>query len=84
MDAAARSSRRRGDRVRASCPECGADVGAPLDVGALLWDRVARAAGEALHEVAELAAAFGWSEADVLGLTPLRRRAYLELVRGGP
>lgn len=70
--------------VRAPCPECGADVAAPLDVGALLWDRVARAAGEALHEVAELAAAFGWSEADVFALTPLRRSAYLELVRGGP
>jgi hypothetical protein len=68
--------------VRATCPECGADVAASVDVGALLWDRVARAAGEALDEVAELAAAFGWSEADVLALTPLRRAAYLVLARG--
>lgn len=70
--------------VRSTCPECGADVAASLDVAALLWDRVARAAGEALAEVAELAGAFGWSEGDVLALTPLRRAAYLELARGGP
>jgi hypothetical protein len=70
--------------VRATCPECAADVAAPLDVGALLWDRVARAAAEALRDVADLATAFGWSEADVLALTPVRRGAYLELVRGGP
>jgi hypothetical protein len=68
--------------VRVACPECGAAVAAPLDVGALLAERVARAAAEALGEVAELAAAFGWSEAEVLALTPLRRRAYVELVRG--
>lgn len=70
--------------VRATCPECGADVAAPLDVGALLWDRVARAAGEALREVAELAAAFGWSETEILALPAVRRGAYLELARGGP
>jgi hypothetical protein len=68
--------------VRVACPECGAAVAAPLDVGALLAERVARAAAEALGEVAELAAAFGWSEAEVLALTPLRRRAYVDLVRG--
>ena len=68
--------------VRVACPECGADVAAPLDVGALLAERVERAAGEALADVAELAAAFGWSEAEVLALTPLRRRAYVELARG--
>ena len=59
--------------VRAACPDCGEAVAAPLDVGALLWERVARAAAQALREVAELAAAFGWSEAEVLALTPLRR-----------
>jgi hypothetical protein len=69
--------------VRAECPECGAIVSAPLDPGALLWERVAAAVPAALAEVAELASAFGWSETEVLGLSPRRRQAYLELVRGG-
>jgi hypothetical protein len=69
--------------VRAECPDCGAEASAPLDPGLLLWERVASAVPAALGEVAELALAFGWSEREVLALTPLRRRAYLELARGG-
>jgi hypothetical protein len=67
--------------VSATCPGCGAEASAPLDVGALLWDRVARAAQALLGDVAELAQAYGWTEADVLALTPLRRRAYLDRAR---
>jgi hypothetical protein len=69
--------------VRAECPECGATASAPLDPGALLWERVTAAVPTALAEVAELASAFGWSEREVLALSPLRRRAYLELARSG-
>jgi hypothetical protein len=69
--------------VRTECPACGAGVSAPLDPALLLWDRVAAAVPIALGEIAELALAFGWSEQQVLALTPLRRRAYLELARGG-
>jgi hypothetical protein len=69
--------------IRTTCPACGTDVSAPLDVAGLLWEQVAAAAPAVLAEIAELAAAFGWSEADVLGLTPARRRVYLDLVRGG-
>jgi hypothetical protein len=69
--------------VRTSCPECGAEISAPLDPALLLWDRVTAAVPVALGEVAELALAFGWSEEQVLALTPVRRRAYLELARGG-
>jgi hypothetical protein len=85
VDAAAESLAGAGGLVlRTSCPACGSDVGVPVDVGALLWERVATAARELLGEVAELAVAFGWTEPDVLALTPLRRRAYLELARSGP
>lgn len=69
--------------LRAVCPGCGADVVAPADVGVLLWDRVAALAPIVLAEVAELATAFGWSQAEVLSLSALRRAAYLELARGG-
>jgi len=34
-----------------------------------------------LGDVAELAAAFGWSESEVLALSEARRRAYLDLAR---
>lgn len=69
--------------VRTTCPGCGADPVVPVDVGALLWDRVASAAAALVAEVATLAAAFGWREADVLALSAVRRDMYLRLVRGG-
>ncbi len=50
-----------------------------LDVGALLWERVAQAAPVLLGEVAALARAFGWTEPDVLALGETRRHAYLAL-----
>lgn len=64
-----------------SCPACGAQVYVDLDPGALLWEHVARAAPALLADVATLAAAFGWTEPDVLALSSGRRRAYLTLAR---
>ena len=65
--------------LRTVCPGCGGEVAAVLDASALLWERVRTAAPAVLRDVARLAAAFGWSEADVLALSPRRRAAYLEL-----
>lgn len=68
--------------VRARCPQCGASLSAPVDVATFLWNRVEREAPVGLAEVADLASTFGWAEADILRLTPIRRGAYLALVRG--
>jgi hypothetical protein len=69
--------------VSATCPECADTVRGSVDVVGLLWERIHLAAPSVLVEVAELAAAFGWREPDVLALSPLRRQAYLDLVRAG-
>lgn len=68
--------------VRTSCPECGTSVTAPVDVALFLWDQVAREAPAVLADITDLAATFGWSEAEILALTPARRASYLGLVRG--
>ncbi|MGV8845344.1 hypothetical protein [Tessaracoccus sp.] len=62
-----------------TCPACAAKVDVALDAGALLWERVAAAVPDVLADVATLARAFGWGEAEVLALPAVRRRAYLEL-----
>ncbi len=67
-------------RLRTSCPDCGTSVVAVLDPCTLLWGQVRTAAPALLHDVARLAAAFGWTEDAVLGLSSARRAAYLELV----
>ncbi len=67
--------------LRSTCPNCGSEVSADVDVPALLWQRVAEAVPVVLAEVAELAAAFGWSETDILAMSPSRRNAYLGIAR---
>lgn len=66
-------------RLDLSCPECAQRWEEPLDVASLLWAALDAWAWGALADVAVLARTFGWSETDVLALTPARRAAYLEL-----
>ena len=68
-------------KVRLSCPDCGADWAEPLDLPGLVWTEIDAAARRLLGEVADLARAFGWSEPQVLALSPARRAAYLSLAR---
>ena len=61
------------------CPECAVRWAAPLDVIAFLWTEIDAWARRTLREVHALAREYGWSEAEILALSPARRRAYLEL-----
>ena len=69
--------------LRSACPTCAAELVVAVDVGELLWQRVRQAVPEVLREVAVLASAFGWAEADLLAMTATRRHAYLVLAGGG-
>ncbi len=63
------------------CPDCGNAWTEFLDVARFVWEEIEAAALRLMTEVAELARAFHWSEAEVLALGPRRRRAYLALAR---
>src|SRR5262245_15653701 len=65
--------------LRVSCPACAADWSAPLDVAEYVWAEVSAAAGGLLREVHELARRYGWTERDILAMSPARRGAYLDL-----
>lgn len=61
------------------CEACGHRFEADLDPAALLWQDVEQLARRTLNDVDTLARAYGWSEAQILALSPLRRAAYVEL-----
>jgi hypothetical protein len=63
-----------------TCPHCDARWNAPLDAAQLVWQKVQAAAERLLFEIDALARAYGWTELDVLRLSPLRRAAYLQMV----
>jgi hypothetical protein len=68
--------------VSAVCPSCGTHLSAPVDVADFVWERVQQHAPALLADIADLARAFGWTEHEILALSPARRGAYLLLVRG--
>jgi hypothetical protein len=63
-----------------SCPECSARWTAPMDVGEVLWAELQSQAERLFVEVHTLARTYGWTEPEVLALTPMRRAAYLQLL----
>jgi hypothetical protein len=68
--------------ISLTCPACSATFDADLDIAAFVWTELRARARRVLHEVAVLARAFGWTEAQVLAMPERRRQAYLDLVRG--
>jgi hypothetical protein len=62
-----------------TCPECHHAWQAPFDVAGALWAEVRAAAERSLLEIDVLARAYGWTEAEILALSPTRRAAYLQL-----
>lgn len=65
------------------CPQCAVRWEAPLDVGELLWRKVRASAERMLLDIDALARSYGWTEREVLGLSPLRRAAYLQMATAG-
>jgi hypothetical protein len=61
------------------CPNCATRWNASLDVGRLVWDKVRASAEQVLLDIDLLARTYGWTEREVLGLTPVRRAAYVQL-----
>lgn len=62
------------------CPSCGRTEDHVLDIGNYLWSELQTEVMRALREVTQLARGYGWREADILAMTPLRRRLYLGML----
>jgi hypothetical protein len=62
------------------CPECGAGWNEPLHVIDILWAELRNLTARLIIDVARLAQAFGWREADILAMSARRRQRYLALL----
>jgi hypothetical protein len=65
-----------------ACPHCNHAWSAFLDVATFVWSEVQQWAQRTLQEVHLLARAYGWSEDEILRLSPARRQAYLQIAYG--
>jgi hypothetical protein len=67
-------------QIEASCANCSHYFRESFDIVAFFWSEIDIWARRILREVHLLASAYGWTENEVLGLSPLRRQLYLEMV----
>lgn len=61
-----------------TCPACEHAWSAVFDITSYLWSEIQNWAMRTMREVYLLARTFGWSEAEILAMSPLRRQLYLQ------
>jgi hypothetical protein len=66
-------------RIELSCPDCHHCWSQAFDIVSFFWAEIDAWARRTLREVHILAAAYGWSESDVLALSPRRRHIYVAM-----
>jgi hypothetical protein len=67
-------------QLNLTCVRCGKQWQAVFDIESFLWAELTRWAERLLLDVHQLARAYGWREADILAMSPHRRRFYLDLL----
>ena len=67
-------------RIDLTCPQCNHRWTAWFDITGYLWEEIQHWAEETLATVHQLARAYGWSEGEILELSPVRRQLYLGMI----
>jgi hypothetical protein len=62
------------------CPACDHAWNTSFDIVTFFWNEISAWAHRTLKDVHTLASVYGWSEADILALSPHRRQYYLEMI----
>jgi hypothetical protein len=62
------------------CPACSHQWLRIFDIVSFFWTEISALAYRTLRDVHDLALFFGWSERDILAMSPRRRQMYLEMV----
>jgi hypothetical protein len=64
------------------CPQCHHQWYATFDIVSFLWQEIEGWSEDLLLQTHALASAYGWSEREIFAMSPLRRKRYLDMVRG--
>jgi hypothetical protein len=67
-------------RIDLNCPACGHHWQMLFDIVSFFWAEITARVKRVLRDVHTLAQAYGWREADILSMSPVRRQLYLEMV----
>jgi len=67
-------------RLSFCCPKCGDESEETVDLVSFLWSEIEARAKRAFWEVHTIASVYGWSEREILSLSPARRAHYMEMM----
>ena len=67
-------------RISLACPACLHGWNIAFDILTYLWSEIEDWAERLLLEVHTLASAYGWSERDIISMSAIRRRLYLDMI----
>ena len=68
-------------RIAADCPSCAHRWQAPLDIASYVWAEIHAWACRLLRDIHSIASTYGWREAEIIALSPIRRQLYLDLIQ---
>jgi len=68
-------------RITLDCPACGNVSNETIEIISFIWSKIEARAKRLAWEVHEIASAYGWTESEVLSLSPARRALYLDMVQ---
>ncbi|WP_444997845.1 T4 family baseplate hub assembly chaperone [Aliikangiella sp. IMCC44359] len=66
--------------INLKCPECSHQWDVVFDIANYIWSDLNDWSVQMLQSIYRLAAAYGWSEKEILSLSPLRRQLYLGML----
>ena len=69
-------------RIEITCPQCGNRSNFSFDIVTYFWSELEAHAKRQLWEVHMLAGTYGWSESEILEMTPFRRSLYVAMAQG--
>jgi len=67
-------------RTALTCPECAHQWEVLFDITRFLWAEINNWSERTLRTIHRLASAYGWTEREILNLSPVRRQLYLGMV----
>lgn len=67
-------------RINLQCPECSHCWEVLFDIASFLWSELNEWAERTLQTVHKLAKSYGWTEHEILNLSPVRRQLYFGMV----
>ncbi len=70
-------------KLQLECPMCGHEFAAFFDTSDFFFRELREREQRLYEEVHQLALSYHWSEADILRMTPRKRKLYLDLLAGG-